>query len=68
MASAISFMKADFDLVFTFPDGESRKEYFPYDPDVTDFTLVVEKKELHVAKVVLIDASPVFKKNVNKPI
>lgn len=44
-------------------DGEvSRKEYFPYDPDVTDFTLVVGKKELHVAKVVLIDASPVFKK------
>lgn len=63
MASAISFMMADFDLVLTFPDGESRKEYFPYDPDVTDFTLVsVEKKELHVAKVVLIDASPVFKK------
>lgn len=61
MASAISFMMADFDLVLTFPDGESRKEYFPYDPDVTDFTLVsVEKKELHVAKVVLIDASPVF--------
>lgn len=60
---------ADFDLteildsgVFTLPDGESKKEYFPYDPDVTDFTLVVEKKELHVAKVVLIDASPVFKK------
>lgn len=53
---------ADFDLteildsgVFTLPDGESKKEYFPYDPDVTDFTLVVEKKELHVAKVVLID-------------
>lgn len=43
-------------------DEESRKEYFPYDPDVTDFTLVVGKKELHVAKVVLIDASPVFKK------
>lgn len=35
-------------------DGvESRKEYFPYDPDVTDFTLVVGEKELHVAKVVL---------------
>lgn len=58
-------MMADFDfdsMVITFPDGDSRKEYFPYDPDVTDFTLVVEKKELHVAKVVLIDASPVFKK------
>lgn len=48
-------------------DGvESRKEYFPYDPDVTDFTLVVQKKELHVAKVVLIDASPVFKKLLTK--
>lgn len=46
----------------TFDGVVSRKEYFPYDPDVTDFTLVVQKKELHVAKVVLIDASPVFKK------
>lgn len=37
-------------------------EYFDYDPEVTDFTLIVEDQKLHVAKVVLIDASPVFRK------
>lgn len=43
-------------------DEELIKDYFPNDPDVTDFTLIVEGKKLHVAKVVLIDASPVFRK------
>lgn len=62
--SIITSIMADLDwgAVVDSLDEESRKEYFPYDPDVTDFTLVVGKKELHVAKVVLIDASPVFKK------
>lgn len=43
-------------------DEDLIKDYFPYDSDVTDFTLIVEGKKLHVAKVVLIDASPVFRK------
>nr|XP_034305887.1 BTB and MATH domain-containing protein 38 [Crassostrea gigas] len=43
-------------------DEEWIKDYFPYDSDVTDFTLIVEGKTLHVARVVLIDASPVFRK------
>lgn len=43
-------------------DEELIKDYFPYDSDVTDFTLIVEGKTLHVARVVLIDASPVFRK------
>lgn len=41
---------------------ELEKEHFDYDPEVTDFTLIVENQKLHVAKVVLIDASPVFRK------
>lgn len=36
--------------------------FFPYDPDITDFTLVVQGKKFHVAKVVLMDASTVFRK------
>ena len=36
--------------------------FFPYDPDITDFTLVVQGKKFHVAKVVLMDASSVFRK------
>lgn len=43
-------------------EEELTKDFFPYDSDVTDFTLIVEGRELHVAKVVLIDASPVFRK------
>lgn len=38
------------------------KKPFEYDPEVTDFTLIVENQKLHVAKAVLIDASPVFRK------
>lgn len=49
-------------------DEELIKDYFPYDSDVTDFTLIVEGKKLHVAKVVLIHASPVFRENVNRGI
>eukprot|EP00105_Crassostrea_gigas_P004685 XP_011417978.1 PREDICTED: uncharacterized protein LOC105321415 [Crassostrea gigas] len=41
---------------------ELEKEHFDYDHEVTDFTLIVENQKLHVAKVVLIDASPVFRK------
>lgn len=43
-------------------EEELIKDVFPYDSDVTDLTLVVEDRKLHVAKVVLIDASPVFRK------
>lgn len=35
---------------------------FPHDPEVTDFTLIVEGKKLHVVKAVLIDASQVFRR------
>lgn len=49
-------------------EEELIKDFFPYDSDVTDLTLVVEDRKLHVAKVVLIDASPVFRKNVNRGI
>ncbi|XP_061186699.1 uncharacterized protein LOC133194809 [Saccostrea echinata] len=45
----------------TEPDN-SEVDYFPYDPEVTDLTLIVEEKKIHVAKVVLMDASPVFRK------
>lgn len=41
---------------------EMEKKPFEYDPEVTDFTLIVENQKLHVAKAVLIDASPVFRK------
>ena len=37
------------------------EDYFPHDPDVTDFTLIVGDKKFHVIKAVLIDASPVFR-------
>lgn len=43
-------------------EEELIKDFFPYDSDVTDLTLIVEDRKLHVAKVVLIDASPVFRK------
>ena len=36
--------------------------YFPHDPEVTDFTFIVDNRKFHVAKVVLIDASPVFRR------
>ena len=42
--------------------NEPTSTFFPYDPDITDFTLVVQGKKFHVAKVVLIDASTVFRK------
>lgn len=35
-------------------------EYFKYDPEVTDLTLIVENQKFHVAKAVLIDVSSVF--------
>lgn len=37
-------------------------EHFKYDPEITDLTLIVENQKFHVSKVVLIDASPVFRK------
>ena len=37
------------------------EDYFPHDPDVTDFTLIVGDKKFHVVKAVLMDASPVFR-------
>lgn len=46
----------------TITDLDEEKKPFEYDPEVTDFTLIVENQKLHVAKVVLIDASPVFRK------
>jgi hypothetical protein len=39
-----------------------KDKYFPYDPEVTDLALIVEGKKLHVCKMVLMDASPVFRK------
>ena len=41
---------------------KEEKIYFPYDPEITDFTLVVHGKKFHIAKVVLMDASTVFRK------
>lgn len=38
------------------------KDYFPFDPSVTDLTLIVEGKKLHVSKMVLMVASSVFRK------
>lgn len=40
----------------------SREDTFPHDPEVTDFTLIVEGRKLHVVKAVLIDASQVFRR------
>ncbi|XP_062605187.1 kelch-like protein 15 [Saccostrea cucullata] len=41
---------------------ENYFDSFPCDPELTDLTLVVEEKKLHVIKAVLMDASPVFRK------
>ncbi|XP_061187122.1 uncharacterized protein LOC133195286 [Saccostrea echinata] len=41
---------------------KEEKEYFPYNPEMTDLTLIVEEKKLYVAKIVLMEASPVFRK------
>ena len=41
---------------------KEEKIYFPYDPELTDFTLVVQGEKFHIAKVVLMDASTVFRK------
>ncbi|XP_055998847.1 RCC1 and BTB domain-containing protein 1-like [Ostrea edulis] len=43
-------------------ENVSEKDYFPFDPDVADVALIVEGKKLHVSKMVLMDASPVFRK------
>lgn len=43
-------------------DLKKEHEYFPHDPEVTDFTLIVEGRKLHVLKGVLIDASKVFRR------
>lgn len=45
---------------FTYSEKEC--QYFPHDPEVTDFTLIVEGRKLHVLKGVLIDASKVFRR------
>ncbi|XP_062568616.1 uncharacterized protein LOC134230784 [Saccostrea cucullata] len=49
------------DKIFKTPD-EQEVDYFPYDPDLTDLTLIVEGRKIHVIKAVLMDASPVFRK------
>ncbi|XP_062602768.1 kelch-like protein 15 [Saccostrea cucullata] len=44
-------------------EGEeiAAKDLFPEEPGITDITLVVEDKEIHTAKAILMCASPVFK-------
>ncbi|XP_062605188.1 uncharacterized protein LOC134266981, partial [Saccostrea cucullata] len=46
----------------SFEKDKKDADYFPYDPELTDLTLNVEEKKIHVIKAVLMDASPVFKK------
>lgn len=62
MAFSASIVNSPDSIVQSSTNLELEKSHFDYDPDVTDFTLIVENQKLHVAKVVLIDASPVFRK------
>lgn len=40
-------------------------EYFAYDKETTDVVFCVEDKRLHLSRGVLMQASPVFKKNAD---
>lgn len=62
MAFSVSFGNSPNSTVQPSTNLELENEHFVYDPVVTDFTLIVENQKLHVAKVILIDASPVFRK------
>lgn len=48
------------------PNLKLVNEHFKYDPEITDLTLIVENQKFHVSKVVLIDASPVFRKKLTE--